>query len=100
MPPASTDHALMLLPYDEWISIPTAARRAQLDEGTTTKIVRAGRRRGVLRTRGEGEALEVMRVHPGPRRRATPRRRPSGSGRPTGNGQPHPAAGSAGFHGV
>ncbi|AKN68790.1 hypothetical protein QR97_02305 [Streptomyces sp. PBH53] len=62
------DHALMRLPYEKWISIHAAAKRAQLDEKAAASIVRAGRRRGVLRTRGKGAAQQVMRVHLGPRR--------------------------------
>lgn len=70
LPPfmSATDRTLMLLPYEEWISIPAAAQRAQINEDTATSIVRVGRRRGVLRTRGKGAAQQVLRVHPGPRR--------------------------------
>ncbi|WP_435059441.1 hypothetical protein [Streptomyces sp. bgisy060] len=66
--PTSTDRALMLLPYDEWISIPAAIERVGLDEDTTNRLVRAGRRRGILRTRGHGQGQQVMRIHTRPRR--------------------------------
>ncbi len=71
MPPpfmTATDRTLMLLPFDKWISIDAVARRAKIDKDTALSVMRAGRRRGVLRTRGKGTAQQVMRVHPGPRR--------------------------------
>ncbi|WP_435244671.1 hypothetical protein [Streptomyces sioyaensis] len=64
----TTDRTLMLLPFEEWISIGTAARRAKIDKGTALSVVRAGRRRGILCTRGKGTAQQVMRIHPDPRR--------------------------------
>ncbi|MFJ9416765.1 hypothetical protein ACIRPT_21590 [Streptomyces sp. NPDC101227] len=67
-PMNATDHTLMLLPYEQWISIRVAARRAMIDKDTAISVVRAGRRRGVLCTRGKGAAQQVMRIHPGPRR--------------------------------
>ncbi|MGW1275463.1 hypothetical protein ACWD4V_00705 [Streptomyces tsukubensis] len=65
-----SDRALMALPYEEWISLPAAARRTQLDGDATASIVRLGRRRGVLRTRGQGRTQQIRRIHPGPRRTA------------------------------
>ena len=74
----ATDQALMLLPYEEWISVSTAARRAKIDKSAAISVVREGRRRGVLCTRGKGPAQQVKRVYPGPRRAdsgpVTPRR--------------------------
>ncbi|MFK0290706.1 hypothetical protein ACIQU6_09525 [Streptomyces sp. NPDC090442] len=64
----ATDRALMLLPFEEWVSLQTAAQRAEIDETAAISIVRAGRRRGVLRTRGSGAMQQVMRVYPNPRR--------------------------------
>ncbi|MFB6525279.1 hypothetical protein [Streptomyces sp. NPDC056399] len=68
MPAITTDHALMLLPYEEWITVRAAAQATGLDETSATRIVRAGRRRGILRTRGRGTAQQVQRIHTGPRR--------------------------------
>ncbi|WP_086825679.1 hypothetical protein [Streptomyces sp. NRRL B-24572] len=70
MPAITTDHVLMLLPFEEWISLRAAARATGLDESAANRIVRAGRRRGVLRTRGKGTAQQVRRIHTAPRRRA------------------------------
>ncbi|MGC5042532.1 hypothetical protein ACLQ16_04345 [Streptomyces albidoflavus] len=72
---SATDRTLMLLPFEEWITIGTAAQRAKIDEAAATSIVRVGRRRGVLRTRGKGATQQVMRIYPGPRR---PSCRPAG----------------------
>ncbi|MCX4677581.1 hypothetical protein OG413_20120 [Streptomyces sp. NBC_01433] len=70
MPPLvhPTDRTLMLLPLDEWISVGAAATRAELDEDVVASVVRAGRRRGVLRTHGKGATQQIMRIYPGPRR--------------------------------
>lgn len=73
---SATDRTLMLLPYEKWISIGTAAQRAKIDKDAAISIVRLGRRRGVLRTRGKGAGQQIMRVYPGPRR---PIRRSMGS---------------------
>ncbi|MEV0444912.1 hypothetical protein AB0I84_25440 [Streptomyces spectabilis] len=62
---SATDRSLMLLPFEQWVTI----------DATATSIVRVGRRRGVLRTRGKGTAQQVMRIYPGPRR---PSRSPAG----------------------
>ncbi|MEU8540934.1 hypothetical protein AB0C52_13260 [Streptomyces sp. NPDC048717] len=72
MSPITTDQALMLLPFEEWVSVHSAARAAGLDQTTATRIIRAGRRRGILRTQGKGIAQQVRRIHPGPRRTAPP----------------------------
>lgn len=64
----TTDRTLMLLPFEEWISVDAAAERAEIDESAATSVVRVGRRRGVLRTRGKGSAQQIMRVYPYPRR--------------------------------
>ncbi|NGO69342.1 hypothetical protein [Streptomyces boncukensis] len=64
----ATDHTLMLLPFEEWISLSTAAQRADIDEAAAASVVRLGRRRGVLRTRGKGKAQQVMRVSTDPHR--------------------------------
>ncbi|MEU1311086.1 hypothetical protein ABZ419_19655 [Streptomyces cinnamoneus] len=72
---STTDRTLMLLPFEEWISISAAAQRADIDEDAAASVVRAGRRRGVLRTRGKGPAQQVRRIYPAPRRApATPKR--------------------------
>ncbi|WP_406153274.1 hypothetical protein OG217_05975 [Streptomyces sp. NBC_01023] len=68
MPPSATDHALMRLPFEEWISLSVAAQHAQIDEITAATLARVGRRRGILRSRGKGPAQQVMRIYPGPRR--------------------------------
>ncbi|NUL26050.1 hypothetical protein [Streptomyces lunaelactis] len=70
LPPfvSATDRTLMLLPFEKWISIGTAAQYAKIDNDAAASVVRVGRRRGVLRTRGKGAAQQVMRIHPGPRR--------------------------------
>ncbi|MFE2157149.1 hypothetical protein ACFW9M_04960 [Streptomyces lydicus] len=70
LPPITnaTDHTLMLLPYEQWISISAAARRAMIEKDAAISVVRAGRRRGVLCTRGKGAAQQAMRIYPGPRR--------------------------------
>ncbi|MFF0481999.1 hypothetical protein [Streptomyces sp. NPDC004435] len=70
MPATTTDRTLMLLPFEEWISVHAAAEAAGLDQSAVTRIVRAGRRRGILRTRGKGATQQVRRIHTGPRRRA------------------------------
>ncbi|MER5301277.1 hypothetical protein ABT039_17640 [Streptomyces lasiicapitis] len=62
---STTDRSLMLLPFEQWVTV----------GATATSIVRVGRRRGVLRTRGKGAAQQVMRIYPGPRR---PSRSPAG----------------------
>lgn len=64
----ATDHTLMLLPFEEWISLGDAAHRTRLPKDAAISVVRVGRRRGVLRTRGKGATQHVMRVYPGPRR--------------------------------
>ncbi|WP_370419042.1 hypothetical protein AB8O64_11350 [Streptomyces sp. QH1-20] len=69
---SATDQTLMLLPFEEWISISAAAQRADIDEDAAASVVRAGRRRGVLRTRGKGPAQQVRRIYPAARR--TPKR--------------------------
>ncbi|MFZ3557242.1 hypothetical protein [Streptomyces sp. BH055] len=69
---SATDRALMLLPLDQWISEAAAAEHAEIDYAAVPMIVRTGRRRGVLRTRRAGNAQQIMRIYPGPRR---PRRR-------------------------
>ncbi|MFE3139598.1 hypothetical protein [Streptomyces scopuliridis] len=78
MPPFmnATDRALMLLPFGKWISLGEAAHRAEIADDAATSVVRVGRRRGILRTRGKGAAQQVMRIHSGPRR---PSRRSMGS---------------------
>ncbi|MFG2141804.1 hypothetical protein [Streptomyces sp. NPDC048650] len=80
MPPHlnAADRTLMLLPFEEWISVSTAARRAKVDKDAVVSLVRVGRRRGVLCTRGKGAAQQVMRIYPDPRR---PSRRSIGSQR-------------------
>ncbi|WP_031105509.1 hypothetical protein [Streptomyces sp. NRRL S-146] len=75
-PHMDADRALMLLPYEEWISVGTASQRTKIAPQAAARVVREGRRRGVLRTRGKGAAQEVMRIYPGPRR---PSRRSMGS---------------------
>ncbi|MFI6686577.1 hypothetical protein [Streptomyces sp. NPDC050485] len=70
----ATDTALMRLPYEKWIPIGAVAQRAKVDNDAAKSVVRVGRRRGVLRTRGNGAAQQVMRVYPDPRR---PSRRPT-----------------------
>ncbi|GHF33881.1 hypothetical protein GCM10010218_13760 [Streptomyces mashuensis] len=71
---STTDRTLMLLPFEEWISISAAAQRADIDEAAATSVVRVGRRRGVLCTRGKGAAQQVRRIYPAPRRPVTPKR--------------------------
>lgn len=69
MPPTpNTDHTLMLLPYEKWITVEAAAQHPQIGPHAAARVVREGRRRGILRTRGKGPAQEVMRIYPGPRR--------------------------------
>ncbi|MER6616383.1 hypothetical protein [Streptomyces xantholiticus] len=65
--PADIDAALMRLPYDQWILMPTAAAHVKelgLPRESLTMVIRTGRRRGVLRTKKEPERHEVyvMRV--------------------------------------
>ncbi|MFP3990963.1 hypothetical protein U9R90_26550 [Streptomyces sp. E11-3] len=67
-PLTDADRAIMLLPYEEWISVDAAAQQTKIGTQATARVLREGRRRGVLRTRGKGAAQEVMRIHPGPRR--------------------------------
>ncbi|MEU1355261.1 hypothetical protein ABZ410_15370 [Streptomyces cinnamoneus] len=71
---STTDRTLMLLPFEEWISISAAAQCAGIDEDATASVVRVGRRRGVLRTRGKGPAQQVRRIYPAPRRTKAPQR--------------------------
>ncbi|NEA53619.1 hypothetical protein G3I60_05465 [Streptomyces sp. SID13666] len=66
---SATDRALMLLPFEEWISLDdVAAQHISVDAQAATLLVREGRRRGVLRTRGKGPTQEVIRIYPNPRR--------------------------------
>ncbi|MFD3514941.1 hypothetical protein [Streptomyces sp. NPDC058657] len=67
-PTSATDRTLMLLPFEEWISVDATARHTASDHESAARVVREGRRRGVLRTRGKGAAQEVMRIYPAPRR--------------------------------
>ncbi|MFE5684077.1 hypothetical protein [Streptomyces sp. NPDC056512] len=62
-------HPLILLPYEQWITVSAAARRSGLSQSAVASVLRADRRRGVLRTRGKGESLSVMRICNAPRRR-------------------------------
>ncbi|MFD7334958.1 hypothetical protein ACFV98_03000 [Streptomyces violascens] len=64
----AADHALMSLPYETWIPIGAAAQKAKIDKAAVESVVRLGRRRGVLCTRGKGAAQQVMRIYPAPRR--------------------------------
>lgn len=69
----AVDQALMCLPYDEWVSMPDAAARLRnqgLPCDFLATFVRAGRRRGVLRTRKVTDIDFVMRTHRAPRRGA------------------------------
>jgi hypothetical protein len=59
--------ALMRLPYEQWVEMPEAAahvRALGLPRESLTKVIRTGRRRGVLRTRKVPELHEtyVMRI--------------------------------------
>jgi hypothetical protein len=63
---AEIDAALMRFPYEQWIAMPDAARHVAaqgLPDRALTTVVRAGRRRGVLRTRRTPEVHYVKRVH-------------------------------------
>ncbi|MGI5337629.1 hypothetical protein ACQEVS_09660 [Streptomyces sp. CA-181903] len=80
----SADRALMLLPYEEWISLGEAAYSAGIDEEAAASVVRLGRRRGILRTRGNGPTQQVRRIYPAPRRPHTP----SDSDQPPTNASP------------
>lgn len=72
--PAQIDAALMRLPYEQWIVMPTAAAHVQelgMPRESLTTVIRTGRRRGVLRTKREPDLrlYYVMRVAEEPRRR-------------------------------
>jgi hypothetical protein len=72
--PAQIDAALMRLPYDQWVVMPTAAAHVQelgLPRESLTTVIRTGRRRGVLRTKREPDLrlCYVMRVAEVPHRR-------------------------------
>ncbi|MFI1201583.1 hypothetical protein ACH4VR_19385 [Streptomyces sp. NPDC020883] len=67
-PHMDADRALMLLPYEEWISVAAAAQHTKTAPQAAARVVREGRRRGVLLTRGKGATQEVMRIYHGPRR--------------------------------
>ncbi|MFE0058630.1 hypothetical protein [Streptomyces sp. NPDC059003] len=65
------DRTLMLLPYGEWISLDTVVQRTKIAPQAAARMVREGRRRGILRTRGKGATQEVMRIYHEPRRPST-----------------------------
>ncbi|MGG2460097.1 hypothetical protein ACO0M4_09800 [Streptomyces sp. RGM 3693] len=65
---SATDRVLMLLPFEKWISLGAAAQYAKIDKVAAISVVRTGRRRGVLRTRGQGVTQQIRRIHPAPRR--------------------------------
>ncbi|MGW4087001.1 hypothetical protein ACWEGS_28615 [Streptomyces sp. NPDC004822] len=72
--PAQIDAALMQLPYERWVVMPTAAAHVQelgLPRESLTTVIRTGRRRGVLRTKKEPDLRLhwVMRVAEEPYRR-------------------------------
>ncbi|MFE6639501.1 hypothetical protein ACFVFT_38695 [Streptomyces tendae] len=82
-PPASaaadTDFyaALRSFPYDQWIPATTAAARVEsagLPRDVLQKVIRTGRRRGLLRTRRDPEQLAfyVKRIAEVPHRAAAP----------------------------
>ncbi|MYW67107.1 hypothetical protein GTY65_23995 [Streptomyces sp. SID8379] len=67
---SATDRTLMQLPLNQWVTVQAAAQSARIDHQAILGIVRAGRRRGVLRTRLTGSEQQVMRIYPAPRRPA------------------------------
>ncbi|MEV8344520.1 hypothetical protein [Streptomyces niveus] len=71
---AQIDAALMRLPYEQWILMPTVAVHVQelgLPRESLTTVIRTGRRRGVLRTKKEPDLrlCSVMRVAEAPYRK-------------------------------
>ncbi|GAA5070349.1 hypothetical protein [Streptomyces similanensis] len=71
VPAPGIDGALMRFPYQQWIVMPAAAahvRAAGLPRESLTTVVRAGRRRGVLRTRRDQGDTYVMRIAEAPHR--------------------------------
>lgn len=74
--PADVLAALMRFPLEKWIGAPAAAGHVEevgLPREMLRQVIRTGRRRGVLRTRREDDAVGfyVMRVDT-PRRKAAP----------------------------
>ena len=70
--PAALEHAIGNFPVGQWIPLDDAARRARaawVHPSVLPTVIRAGRREGLLRTRGGGApgahpVTHVMRVNP------------------------------------
>ncbi|MFJ4342672.1 hypothetical protein [Streptomyces sp. NPDC088915] len=53
---------LDLLPFQEWLPAADVAARTGIAPEDTSTVLRCARRRGSLRTRGQGAEVQVMRV--------------------------------------
>ncbi|MER7759497.1 hypothetical protein [Streptomyces sp. NPDC097619] len=67
MPPVRLEDAINRLPFETWLRAEQSAERIGLPAAEADRVLRAGRRNGMLTVRREGGLLEFMRVSRRPR---------------------------------